>query len=153
MHSDRFTVDDVLDELGDDGPSRRTVQRVLRAMRELGIVGHVPGSPLYRCNWSAVDAPDRTVDVTAALELLDLPGLTEEKQEKRAGAVREALLALEREGELSKSELLAEIDTLGGYESENSLWRNWLYEALSDLEEEGVTESPGNTSRGWRLAE
>lgn len=41
-------IDDVLDELGDDAPSRKTVERVLRAMSETGYLKHRRGSPRYR---------------------------------------------------------------------------------------------------------
>jgi len=101
------------------------------------------------------DEPGReqsgAVDVDDLVDELKPPGTSEALRERRREALRDAVDALREHGELSKSELLEHVDDTAGYDDGESLWRNWLYEALHELDDRGVAESPGATSRGWRL--
>ncbi len=158
LETDEFRVRDVLDQLGEEAPSRKTVQRTLRGMTETGVLAHVPSSPWYSCVWSKTDEPEPAPEparpeksLEEIVADLEPPGYSDELQERRRDAVRQAVAALQEHGELSKLELLEQLDGPAGYDDGQSLWQNWLYDALKTLEEHEFVVSPGRTSRGWRL--
>lgn len=95
--------------------------------------------------------PDRgDVDVDEAVAHLEPPGYDEDVAAERHAALVDAVTALQERGQLTKSGLLAAVDGSGGYDSTESLWKNWLFPALKELESEGAVESPG-AAGGWRL--
>jgi len=153
INTDEFRVDDVLGELGDDPPSRKTVQRTLRGMTETGVLSHAPSSPWYSCRWSSTpadDEPEPSVDAETIAASIEPPGLSDGVIETRRRALADVLEAIDREGRLSKSGCLGAVDGLAEFESPDSLWRNWIYPALSELQDEGVVEWGDG---GWRLTD
>lgn len=104
------------------------------------------------------DAPDQerapAVGVDDAVAMLEPPGLTEEKTDARRDALRQALEALAdaHPSGLAKAGVLERVDGYGVFDNGDSLWRNWLYEALSELEDRGAVESP-TAEHGWRFTE
>ncbi len=161
------TADDVAKRVD---VQRETVrQRLLRLAaddhlrtRKLGRarVFWIPDALAPAVESAAPPAPDQQhapeFEIADALGLVAPPGRDPEAVEARADALRavlEELVDAHPEGR-SKAELLEAADEAVGaahYDDLQSLWRNWLYEALSKLVGEGMVESPGASRKGWRI--
>ena len=160
-----FTVDDVVDELDEEAPSRKTVQRTLRGMADLDVLNHQIGSPRYSCVWSSVDdrddedgeeiEDDPGPDTEALLELVDVPGWDDDVVADRRAALALTLRLLDERGPMRRSEILDEVypEHPGNYADGTSLWQNYLQRALSTLADEGHLKRATGThdDDGWDL--
>lgn len=89
------------------------------------------------------------------LELVDVPGWDDDVVADRRAALELTLQLLDERGPMRRREILDEVypEHTGDYGSRESLWTNWLQDALSTLADEGQLERATGThdDEGWDL--
>jgi len=116
---------------------------------EAGGAGSSGAEPTPRADETA----PRPEDIDEIVADLEPPGHDPDAVDARRCALDVVIDEL-RQGPRSKSELLDVVDAEVGtahYADLESLWANWLIDALRELAKQGVAESPGASRKGWRL--
>jgi len=159
IETDEFRVDDVLEELGDDAPSRKTIQRTLRGMKETGVVSHAPSSPWYSCIWSTTSGDAEAAEPEPDPDAEDLEGELKEwladrpprTSHGKAAAADVITTLLEAAPESVHTSELKDVvyadDGRGAWNSRRGAWES----IARYLEEWPGVEKPG--SGEWRIDE